>query len=266
RDMAGPYSPDSIRSKSTRSMRWSPRLSRAPGAESGSRPAASRNSSWRSPWHRRVAPSSRMATRIGPTSGSRSLPASSGCASFSCWRNPPNSISCWKRPKGSTVSRILGCACAWPPLPRASGRTPVAPNPSSGSRSRNSWRRSPGWRSQAGSGISNCFISIWAHRSPISGISRAPSRRRDASGRSCGAAGSRSKRSMVGGGLAIDYEGTRSRSACSMNYSMEQYAEVIVRTFQEASEAAGCVAPDLMSESGRALCAHHAVLVTDVIE
>jgi len=70
----------------------------------------------------------------------------------------------------------------------------------------------------------------------------------------------------VGGGLAIDYEGTRSRSACSMNYSMEQYAEVIVRTFQEASEAAGCVAPDLMSESGRALCAHHAVLVTDVIE
>ncbi|MHB1544643.1 MAG: biosynthetic arginine decarboxylase [Gammaproteobacteria bacterium] len=70
----------------------------------------------------------------------------------------------------------------------------------------------------------------------------------------------------VGGGLAVDYEGTRSRSDCSMNYSIEQYAEVIVRTFQEASLAAGCAAPDLMSESGRSLCAHHAVLVTDVIE
>ncbi len=70
----------------------------------------------------------------------------------------------------------------------------------------------------------------------------------------------------VGGGLAVDYEGTRSRSDCSMNYSMEQYAEVIVRTFQEAAQAAGCEAPDLLSESGRALCAHHAVLVTDVIE
>ena len=70
----------------------------------------------------------------------------------------------------------------------------------------------------------------------------------------------------VGGGLAVDYEGTRSRSDCSMNYSMKQYAEVIVRAFQEASTQAGLRAPDLMSESGRALCAHHAVLVTDVIE
>lgn len=70
----------------------------------------------------------------------------------------------------------------------------------------------------------------------------------------------------VGGGLAVDYEGTRSRSDCSMNYSLEQYAEVIVRAFKEAAEAVGAREPDLLSESGRALSAHHAVLVTDVIE
>ena len=70
----------------------------------------------------------------------------------------------------------------------------------------------------------------------------------------------------VGGGLAVDYDGTRSRGDCSMNYSIRQYAEVIVRTFKEAAQAAGCSEPDLLSESGRALSAHHALLVTDVIE
>ena len=70
----------------------------------------------------------------------------------------------------------------------------------------------------------------------------------------------------VGGGLAVDYDGTRSRGDCSMNYSIGQYAEVIVRTFKEAAQAAGCQEPDLLSESGRALSAHHALLVTDVVE
>ncbi|MDR3419417.1 MAG: biosynthetic arginine decarboxylase [Nevskia sp.] len=70
----------------------------------------------------------------------------------------------------------------------------------------------------------------------------------------------------VGGGLGVDYEGTRSRSYCSMNYSQREYARNIVRTLQEVCGAAGQPEPALISESGRALTAHHAVLITEVID
>jgi len=70
----------------------------------------------------------------------------------------------------------------------------------------------------------------------------------------------------VGGGLGVDYEGTRSRSSCSMNYTQHEYARQIVRTLQEVCAEAGAPEPDLISESGRALTAHHAVLITDVID
>ncbi|MFP5358187.1 MAG: biosynthetic arginine decarboxylase [Gammaproteobacteria bacterium] len=70
----------------------------------------------------------------------------------------------------------------------------------------------------------------------------------------------------VGGGLGVDYEGTRSRSYCSMNYSVREYARTIVRTVQEICQEAGLPEPDLISESGRALTAHHAVLITSVID
>ncbi|MDQ2069838.1 biosynthetic arginine decarboxylase [Natronospira bacteriovora] len=70
----------------------------------------------------------------------------------------------------------------------------------------------------------------------------------------------------VGGGLGVDYEGTGSRSYCSMNYSMQQYAQAIVRTLWEICEARGLPHPDIISESGRALTAHHAVLVTNVVD
>jgi arginine decarboxylase len=70
----------------------------------------------------------------------------------------------------------------------------------------------------------------------------------------------------VGGGLGVDYDGTRSRGFCSMNYSVERYAEVIVRTLASAAAEHELPAPDIFSESGRALTAHHAVLITDVIE
>ncbi len=70
----------------------------------------------------------------------------------------------------------------------------------------------------------------------------------------------------VGGGLAIDYEGTRSRSECSMNYSVAEYANNIVHTLWEVCSEHGLPHPDLISESGRALTAHHAVLVTNVTE
>ncbi|SEQ52888.1 arginine decarboxylase [Solimonas aquatica] len=70
----------------------------------------------------------------------------------------------------------------------------------------------------------------------------------------------------VGGGLGVDYEGTRSRSFCSMNYSLREYARNILRTLQEVCGEAGEPEPDLISESGRALTAHHAVLITDVVD
>lgn len=69
----------------------------------------------------------------------------------------------------------------------------------------------------------------------------------------------------VGGGLGIDYEGTRSRSECSINYSMREYASNVVWAFHQACEAEGMPHPHLISESGRALTAHHAVLITNVI-
>lgn len=69
----------------------------------------------------------------------------------------------------------------------------------------------------------------------------------------------------IGGGLGIDYEGTRSRNACSVNYSLGEYAYNVVHIFQEESEKHDLPHPDIISESGRALTAHHAVLVTNVI-
>ncbi len=70
----------------------------------------------------------------------------------------------------------------------------------------------------------------------------------------------------VGGGLAVDYEGTRSRSFCSMNYSMQEYANDVVFSLWEACESSGFPHPDIITESGRAMTAHHAVLITHVID
>ena len=70
----------------------------------------------------------------------------------------------------------------------------------------------------------------------------------------------------VGGGLAIDYEGTHSRSDCSMNYSINEYAHNIVHTLKEICSEHHLPHPDVISESGRALTAHHAVLVTNVMD
>ncbi|NIC07092.1 biosynthetic arginine decarboxylase [Billgrantia bachuensis] len=69
----------------------------------------------------------------------------------------------------------------------------------------------------------------------------------------------------VGGGLGIDYEGTRSRSFCSINYSMREYARNVVSAFAQACAEAEIPHPHLISESGRALTAHHAVLIANVI-
>ncbi len=70
----------------------------------------------------------------------------------------------------------------------------------------------------------------------------------------------------IGGGLGVDYEGTRSRSSCSMNYSVHEYAYNVVHVLQSECDRHGIPHPDLISESGRALTAHHSVLVTNVID
>lgn len=69
----------------------------------------------------------------------------------------------------------------------------------------------------------------------------------------------------VGGGLGVDYEGTKSRSFCSINYSMEEYAYNILLALQEVCVQDDLPLPNVISESGRALTAHHAVLVSNVI-
>ncbi len=68
----------------------------------------------------------------------------------------------------------------------------------------------------------------------------------------------------VGGGLGVDYQGTRSRDYCSINYSLEQYASRIVQPLAEACTTYGLAPPRVLTEAGRAMTAHHAVLVAEV--
>lgn len=70
----------------------------------------------------------------------------------------------------------------------------------------------------------------------------------------------------VGGGLGVDYEGTRSRSFCSINYGLQQYASTIVQPLADACAEHGLAPPRIVTECGRAMTAHHALLVTNVVE
>ncbi|KTC73042.1 arginine decarboxylase [Legionella birminghamensis] len=70
----------------------------------------------------------------------------------------------------------------------------------------------------------------------------------------------------VGGGLGVDYEGTRSSTGCSMNYTVSEYATNILLALKHMCEEAEMPEPDIISESGRALTAHHAVLVSNITD
>ncbi|MEE8118049.1 MAG: biosynthetic arginine decarboxylase [Gammaproteobacteria bacterium] len=70
----------------------------------------------------------------------------------------------------------------------------------------------------------------------------------------------------VGGGLGVDYEGTHSRSECSINYSIEQYANTVVHSLAESCAEHGISPPNIVTESGRAITAHHALIVTNIID
>ncbi|MBK8249593.1 MAG: biosynthetic arginine decarboxylase [Gemmatimonadetes bacterium] len=71
----------------------------------------------------------------------------------------------------------------------------------------------------------------------------------------------------VGGGLGVDYDGTNSTNQASVNYTLQEYASDVIYTFAELCRENELPMPHIISESGRALTAHHALLllrVTDV--
>ncbi len=70
----------------------------------------------------------------------------------------------------------------------------------------------------------------------------------------------------IGGGLGVDYDGTRSSSESSVNYSIQEYVNDVVSTLVDVSEKNGLPHPNIITESGRSLTAHHSVLVFEVLE
>lgn len=70
----------------------------------------------------------------------------------------------------------------------------------------------------------------------------------------------------VGGGLAVDYDGSRSDSDSSMNYTIEEYARNVVSVIGDACLAAEVPDPIIITESGRATVTHHCVLIVEVID
>jgi arginine decarboxylase len=69
----------------------------------------------------------------------------------------------------------------------------------------------------------------------------------------------------AGGGLGVDYDGSQTNFASSMNYTTQEYANDIVFSLQEICEAAGVPHPTIVTESGRAVVAHHSMLVMDIL-
>ncbi len=71
----------------------------------------------------------------------------------------------------------------------------------------------------------------------------------------------------IGGGLGVDYDGTRSsNSESSVNYNLQEYVNDSVSTFVDASDKNNIPHPNVITESGRSLTAHHSVLVFEVLE
>ncbi len=71
----------------------------------------------------------------------------------------------------------------------------------------------------------------------------------------------------IGGGLGVDYDGTRnSSSESSMNYSIQEYANDAVSQLVDACNKNGLKQPNIITESGRSLAAHHSVLVFEALE
>ena len=71
----------------------------------------------------------------------------------------------------------------------------------------------------------------------------------------------------IGGGLGVDYDGTRSSaSENSMNYSIQEYANDAISAIVDACEKNGLNQPNVITESGRSLSAHHSILIIETLE
>jgi arginine decarboxylase len=70
----------------------------------------------------------------------------------------------------------------------------------------------------------------------------------------------------AGGGLGVDYDGSSTNWHSSTNYTMQEYANDVVTAVHDACEQAEIPHPDILTESGRALVAHHSVLVFNVLD
>lgn len=70
----------------------------------------------------------------------------------------------------------------------------------------------------------------------------------------------------VGGGLGVDYDGSQTNFASSMNYSYQEYANDVIYGIQQICDQHGVPHPTIVTESGRATVAHHAALVLEVLE
>jgi arginine decarboxylase len=70
----------------------------------------------------------------------------------------------------------------------------------------------------------------------------------------------------IGGGLGVDYDGSKSSNSSSVNYSIEEYANDVVYQIKSICDAAGISCPNIISESGRAIVAHYSVLVANVLD
>jgi arginine decarboxylase len=125
------------------------------------------------------------------------------------------------------------------------------------------------WKSLRDSGMSDCLGLLHFHMgSQISNVRDIANGMREATRYfvELSKLGAKISHVDVGGGLGIDYEGTRSRSYCSINYGLHQYASSIVQPLAEACEAHGFAPPRVVTECGRAMTAHHAVLIANVSE
>lgn len=69
----------------------------------------------------------------------------------------------------------------------------------------------------------------------------------------------------IGGGLAVDYEGSGSSAYFSMDYSIEDYADAVVGIIDSTCRQKGIRPPTIFSENGRAMTAHHTLLITNVV-
>jgi arginine decarboxylase len=70
----------------------------------------------------------------------------------------------------------------------------------------------------------------------------------------------------VGGGMGVDYEGSGSKSFCSMNYALEDYAQTVVSAVHDICGEMDFPEPEIVTECGRAMTAHHAFILTNVVD